>query len=359
MAAFAGCGALAFAAVSITIDGVATPGPAEGWIAVLQRGENASSEVNLTILPVTAGAVGPSPEVQIAASVCGPKAFEGALLLGGKSRLRRLRVLSPPAPIDGPSPTRPGHPIVETRDLRFLDASTQAFVTEGSVQVVRLALPAIHCAVPFTPNARQPGFVGAAAVVTGSMSLRVQNRWKAPLNLWPGPRLAQTWPYIGALPFISTRDLGEYRFVQGLSGRWSRPARSYFGVDVGALKNQASVDAARPSLASSTELSWSSSEPFAATARLTITDELRWWQSALIVATIWLAVGGSLLAALLLELLRSPEPAAHVSPITATEQQAPGRRRFSAIWLAGLAGLAGMLAFRVARSVLRHRRSLD
>jgi hypothetical protein len=303
--AFGVIAALAFAAVSITINSTPTPHSFDGWAAVLQQGRQAASKVQLSVAPTIPGGPGNAPRLRYSVAACGPTPFKGVLLLGKDARLDDFHVIAPPAPISGPEPTRPGEPTSVRRTLKLLDVSTGLFLTYSDTQIVRLSLPATKCITTYDDE-REPGFFGAAAAVEGSSESAVQIRSEGPLGLWTGPRSTQSWPYLGTLPGVSPYNLGEFRFVRGLSrGAWSRPPGSQFTVDVGALAEKAAVDFARPAPSSSTSLRWSQTQPYAAIARLTDTDSLGEWQTYLVLATIALSIGASFLAALL---LRSPNP---------------------------------------------------
>jgi hypothetical protein len=156
----------------------------------------------------------------------------------------------------------------------------------------------------FSPDHRA-GFSGQALTMTGRAGAAVERDWSAPFKWWSGPRTSQVWPLIGTIPGVPPAELGVFHGVEGLRGDWRRPLRQYFAVDVGALTSKTSVELARPEPSESTALSWRNNSPITPIARIVNTDALTMWQQRLVLATIWLSIGGSLLAALVLARLRS------------------------------------------------------
>jgi hypothetical protein len=297
----------AFWAISVTINSTPTPPRFEGWIAVLQHGRGSGSEINLTVSPASAGGSGDMPRVVYSVAACGPAPFRGVLLLGEDARLADLQRAEPAPPNSGSDPNRHKVRPEEVRTLRMLDVSTGTELSYRDVQIVRLAIPAVDC-VPRVPGELESAFFGAAMVVSGRARGAVETHSHGPLGIWAGPRSTQSWPYLGSLPGIDPRSLGEFQFEQGLApGAWRRPFRSQFNVDVGALNERATVDFARPTPASATSLSWSQTEPYSAVARVTDEEALGSWKTFLVFATIALGVGASFLAALLLGLLKPSE----------------------------------------------------
>ncbi|HEU5063266.1 MAG TPA: hypothetical protein VFT79_08975 [Solirubrobacterales bacterium] len=325
--AFGVLSAIAFAAVSMTINHAPSPPSFDGWIAVLQKGRYTASQVKLLIAPETPGGAGDQPRLRYTVTACGPRPFEGALLLGEDARLDDLEVLAPPAPTSGPAPTRSDEAISASRKLKMLDVSAGLFHTYSEVQVLRLALPATDC-VPADQGGREPVFFGAAALIAGNARAAVEAHSHGPFGIWSGPRSTQSWPYLGAPPDIAPQSLGEFRFVRGMAGGpWSRPAVSHFEVEVGSLTERATVDFARPTPAGSTSLSWSQTEPYAPIARLTNEESLGRWQTYLVLSTIALAIGASFIADLILRRRRlAATPAARQESID-TPFESPRRER--------------------------------
>jgi hypothetical protein len=139
---------------------------------------------------------------------------------------------------------------------------------------------------------------------------------------------------VGSVPGRPSSFRGIYRFDGGLAGSWFRSPQTYFKVDVGGVTAKATVDFARPILADVSALSWSQPTPFAGIARVTNADNLAKWQSVLTFTTIWLGIGGSLLAAFLFEtfrnrLLKADGEAAPAAPDTAA---VPVRPEMPLLW---------------------------
>lgn len=297
----------AFWAISVTINSTPTPPRFEGWIAVLQHGRGSESEINLTVSPASAGGSGEMPRLVYSVAACGPAPFRGVLLLGEDARLADPQRAEPAPPDSGSDPDRHKLRAVEVQTLRMLDVGTGTELSYRDVQIVRLAIPAVDC-VPPVPGELESAFFGAAMVVSGRARGAVETHSHGPLGIWAGPRSTQSWPYLGSLPGVDPRMLGEFRFEQGLArGAWRRPLKSQFNVDVGALTERATVDFARPTPSSVTSLNWSQTEPYSAVARVTDEEALGSWKTFLVFATIALGVGASFLAALLLGLLKPSE----------------------------------------------------
>lgn len=297
----------AFWAISVTINSTPTPPHFEGWIAVLQRGRDSESEINLAVSPALAGGSGDMPRLVYSVAACGPAPFRGVLLLGEDARLADLRRAGPAPPNSGSDLDRHRVRLGEVQTLRMFDVSTGTELTYRDVQIVRFAIPAAHC-LPRIPGEPESPFFGTAMVVSGRARGAVETYSHGPLGVWAGPRSTQSWPYLGSLPGIDPRSLGEFRFDQGLApGAWRRPSRSQFNVDVGALTEKATVDFARPTPSNATSLNWSQTEPYSAVARVTDEEALGSWKTFLVFATIALGVGASFLAALFLGLLKPSE----------------------------------------------------
>lgn len=294
--AFGLISAVAFWAISITINSTPTPSSFNGWVVALQEGRNPVSRINLSISPETPSGAGNKPRLRYSIAACGPVPFRGALLLGENAQLDDLQLATPPVPISGPEPTQLKESTEASQPLRMLDVSTGHSFVYPNVQIVRLALPAVDCA-PTAGNGNETAFFGAATVITGIAGEAVEKYSHGPLGLWAGPQSTQAWPYIGTFPGVNPHSLGEFRFGQSA---WSRPSASKFNVDVGSLAEKATVDFARPAPSSSTALSWSQPQPYAAIARVTDENSLGTWRTYLVLATISFAIGGSFLAALLL-----------------------------------------------------------
>lgn len=335
--AFGVFAAAAFAAVSVTINSAPSPPVFDGWVAVLQQGRHLDSKLRLSIVPEVAGGEGGRPVLRYSVAVCGPDPFEGALLLGDDARLDEPQVLVPPASFPGSSSTERDEPLFANRTLKVLDVPTGLFRTYSDVQVIRLALPASRC-IAEGEEGGESGFFGTAALVSGRVGAAVNSPTRGPLGLWAGPRSTQSWPYVGTLPGLNPSSLGEFRFVRGLEpGPWMRPPSARFEVGAGSLAQRASVDFARPDLSSSTALSWSQREPYAAAARVTDVDSLETWQTWLVLASIALAVGATYLAAVFLPQGRGGRSRDDVAERNRPQIVAPPRRSRGLLMLVLLA----------------------
>jgi hypothetical protein len=222
-------------------------------------------------------------------AACGVDPFQGVLLIGGAARLSDTRILGP----DGTS-------LSSVSDAEVFDASANQPILLGTVQALRFTLAPTRCVEHFSPGRAASGFAGTAIEITGRAGdAVVQSRH---FGVWAGPRSAQRWPLLGSLPGVPPTDLGEWR-IAGLPGSWRRAFQEYVQLDAGSLTTVGSVEAARPSLLDLTRLSWSSSSPFQASARVLNATALSTWQDWLVAATIVLALAGSLLAAAVFDLV--------------------------------------------------------
>lgn len=305
---------LAFWQVSGTLDYQPPPAPFPGWLAVVQPTRTAptSSQVQLQVVPLQPGAPGSHPALSYSVVACGPLPFSGVLLIGGDARLSKPRLLAPS-----------GTSLASIANAELLDIGSGQLVPLGAVQALRFTLAPIHCNERFSPGAATSGIFGLSAGIAGLVGHSVVQ--PARFGLWDGPRSTQSWPLLGAPPGIASTDLGEWR-VAGLPGSWSRPLKEYVRLDAGSLTTIGSLEAARPSLVDLTRLSWASTSSFQASARLLDTTALGEWQTWLVVVTIVLTLAGSLLAAVLFDLLpplrRAESTTIAVSGPTATTTQA-------------------------------------
>jgi hypothetical protein len=290
IAVFAVLAGLAFWQVSGTINAEPPATPFPGWVAVLQPTLNISgTQVQLEVHPLQPGDASNRPWLSYSLAACGVEPFRGILLIGGAARLTDTRMLGPA-----------GTSLSSISDSEVFDASGNESVPLGTVQVLRFTLAPTRCVAHFSPGRAPSEFAGTAIYITGRAGSAVVLNGQS--GVWTGPRSAQRWPLMGSLPGVSPEDLGEWR-IAGLPGSWSRTFHEYVRLDAGSLSTVGSVEAARPSLLDLTRLSWSSSSPFQASARVLNANALSTWQDWLVAATIVLTLAGSLLAATLFDLI--------------------------------------------------------
>lgn len=290
IAVFAVLAGLAFWQVSGTINAEPPATPFPGWVAVLQPTLRASgTQVQLEVHPLQPGEASNRPWLSYSVAACGVEPFRGILLIGGAARLGDIRMLGPT-----------GTSLSSISAAEVFDASGNDSITLGTVQALRFTLAPTRCVAHFSPGDAPSEFAGTAIDITGRAGGAVILNGR--FGVWAGPRSAQRWPLVGSLPGVSPEDLGEWR-IRGLPGSWSRAFHEYVRLDAGSLSTLGSVEAARPSLLDVTRLSWSSSSPFQASARVLNANSLSTWQDWLVVATIILTLAGSLLAATLFDLM--------------------------------------------------------
>jgi hypothetical protein len=287
--------------IAATINQQASIEPFRGWLAVLvptdSLGDIQNDQVKLRIEAVVPGAPGEHPALAYFVIVCGQGAFNGVLLIGGDAQLTNGFVTR--------GPGTGTYPVDSLADVTFAQRSMADL---GAVQLVHLTLPSLdRCAAEFSPDRPQTAFGGQAFEVVGLARARVQRN--GGLGWWSGPRSSQVWPSVGAIPGFDVMDAGSFTGIRGLQGEWSRPFRQYLQINVGGLTGRASLDEARPQPLSGTDLVWASVSPLQPSARLTNAYTMSDWQQRLVAAGILFGIGGSILAALLLELI---SPLSHV-----------------------------------------------
>lgn len=287
-------GILAFIVVSITVNAQPDTSPFRGWIAVLQEADGAtgSHQLKLVVNSTEPGARGRHPELTYTAAVCGNQSFRGVLVLGGNAQLNHARAV-------GPSGSDTD---VETLSNLKLGYPADA-VALGQVQLVRLD---IENPTPCLPEMADTsgGFVGTPVSVAGRLESPIQRTWSF-FAWWDAPRSSQAWPLVGGIPGFPPQALGVFDATDGLSGSWQRIPGQRNLINGGGLTGRATVEIARPEPTSTTGLTWESREPLQPVARVTDVDAMSAWQQRLVVAGIWLGIGSSLLATMLLEVGRS------------------------------------------------------
>lgn len=291
-------GVAAFTAVSATINGQPSMRPFPGWIAVLQRGDVSDNQVLLSATAELPGGRGDHPAVTYSVAVCGRSPFQGVLLVGGDARLAPIPGVRM---VTGPTRRSPAS-LRHISRLTFESVSFGSALELGEVQSVGIQIDhPSRCVGSFViPVSEPPQFSGVALTVTGRARSPVQRAWMGPASWWSGPRTSQVWPMIGTFPGAGPQELGEFRGLEGLSGGWSRPRLEYASVFVGSLTERAAIEFARPTPSELTSLRWDGLPGLRPAARLVNSDQLAVWQQRLVLATILLSVGASVLAGLLM-----------------------------------------------------------
>jgi hypothetical protein len=286
-----------YASVSATVNGEPSTSPFPGFVVLLQEADRFSQDqVKLIAAPLVPGGPGQQPALSYQVTVCGNQSFSGVLVIGGDARLSHLQGI----PALGTKTASEQSSIQDLPDVTFLDEGNAVGIPLdlGPVQAVHITMPTpSKCASAYSTQLTPPPFLGQAQVITGQAAAPVERQWR--LGWWVGPRSSQSWPLIGDLPGISVHDLGEFLAIDGLHGAWTLFTQEYFAVNVGGLQARASVEEARPTLSSSTDLDWDSPQPLQPFAVVTNTTSMSAWQDWLVAAGILLGIGGSLLASLL------------------------------------------------------------
>lgn len=257
-----------------------------GWVMVLVPSSDTSHEVGLHLRAGEPGAPGATPSVLLEVVVCGEKPFRGMLLLGGDARLRGLHVILPPGGRAQPPRVVDG----------LHDVGSDENVPLPNTEAVTFTLSRLTGCV----QGIGPGRFGTPIVFEGDLQAPV--RYTIALLGAVGPRQTQSWPTVGQVPWMSSQNLGAFT-LHNTTGDWMRPNQFEAAVSVGSLTNRAQVEASRPPVTSATDLRWQSNTAMTPTARLVDIDSQSQWQTALTATAIGFGIGGSLLAALLFEVL--------------------------------------------------------
>jgi hypothetical protein len=265
-----------------------------GWVMVLVPSSDTSHKVGLSLRARDPGAPGATPSVSLEVLACGEKPFRGMLLLGGDARLRGLTVILPPG-----GRAQPPRPVNVLHDVG-LDENVPLPKTEA----VTFTLSRLEGCI----RGVGPGALGTPIVFEGDLLARIKHT--VAVFGAVGPRQTQSWPTVGQVPWMSPQDLGAFT-LPNATGDWIRPNQFEAAVSVGSLTNRAQVEVSRPPVTGATDLRWQSNSAITATARVVDIDSQSQWQTALTAAAIGFGIGGSLLAALLFEVVvrrhRDPE----------------------------------------------------
>lgn len=302
-----------FAAVSATVNGQPSSEQFQGWIAVLQQGSDfgGDQEVMLSATALSPEIQNQHPLLRYSVSACGGGSFRGKLVLGGDARLTDLQA--------GPASAS-----VLRDELNFIIrdplSHSNSNIELGAVQILDIEMADLPECIPRSSLGQDDlGFSGLVQDVVGLVGAPIQRTWEG--LWWTGPRTTQVWPLIGTMPGVPLGLSGVFEGVNGLKGPWTIPTKRLY-VYGGAVNSRSTIDIARPELRSDTSLSWIQTQPLTPSVRLTDVEAMSAWQQGLVVATIALGIGGSLLASVLFEWTR--RPARHTP--TASEASAGGNR---------------------------------
>jgi hypothetical protein len=295
---------VAYGAVSGVVNAPAPTQAYPGWIAVLQPSHEAIPEqVEISVEALQPGAPGDHPALKYTVLVCGDRPFRGVLLIGGQARLDHPVVVDARR-VSSADTTIVGAPRLD--DLPNITIGQDATSWDlGPVQLLHVAIDQL---TPCTgaASSEQPLQAGTGEMVGGLARAPVQRPARY-FGLF-GPRSSQVWPLVGRFPGVSPDILGEFRRIRGLSGSWMVPPTLHNQVSIGSLAARVSLDLAVPPLTDTSRLVWNSFSPLRPAVRLTDTEVMAAWQQGLVVAGIFLGIGGSLLDSLLFELTRPKKP---------------------------------------------------
>ncbi|MDX8036575.1 hypothetical protein SK803_40820 [Lentzea sp. BCCO 10_0856] len=293
--------------------------PFDGWVAALQmRDETGPEQVVLSVRPAGTDVAGDRPFLEYSLLICGSQPFHGVLLLGGQARLDQPLLTS--------SPDQAAAKFVELESGSL--TGSQEKIDLGSVQIAEVNI------APATPCVSELGskdFVGSGYSVSGRVRAPIQ-RPATYMGLETG-RHSQVWPRVGGLPGVADAHRGFFEGDGPLRGSWLIPRRLSSKVTVGPLLPRAVVDVAVPPLSNASSIAWDQTSPIAATVRITNVDAMAGRQDLLAVAGIALGLGGSLLASMLFEVVKTRFGVAVPSPATGS---VPGQERLPRAAVSGL-----------------------
>jgi hypothetical protein len=300
---------LGYIALAITINGEPPYSTFSGWVAVMQKYDQASGDqVQLLVQAVTSGR---QPLVRYTVGICGSQPFTGDLLIDGGARLFRTAAV-PAFLTEGLTPAEPSIPPASIQRVAVVGGAPVAPPGQtgisypptsnfGPLEVAQIDAPS-----PLPCSSESPAASGTQAYVQGYLDVPIQQNSNGPFGLWQGPNVSQAWPLTGTLPYAGS-DV-DYSFNgpdigPALAGEWQFPAHEK--VEISSTSALWSVDAAQPAPALFSPLTWASDDPIQPTARLTDSGSTNTLQDWIVIAGVGMGIGGSLLAGLIVETLRS------------------------------------------------------
>lgn len=297
---------LGYIALAITINGEPPYSTFNGWVAVMQQyGQASGDQVQLLVQAATSGR---QPLVRYTVGICGPQRFTGDLLIDGGAEL--FRTTSVPALLtEGLTPEEPSIPPAPIKHVAVVGGSPASHTgisypptgNFGPLEVVQINAPS-----PVPCGSESPAASGTQAYVQGYLDVPIQQNSNGLFGLWQGPNVSQAWPLTGTLPYAGS-DVS-YSFngpdiIPALANEWQFPAHEQ--VEISGPSALWSVDAAQPAPALFSPLTWTSDDPIQPTARLTNSGSMNTLQDWIVIAGVGMGIGGSLLAGLIVETLRS------------------------------------------------------
>lgn len=279
--------AIAYVALTATINGLPPYHPFPGWVAVLQpSSERSGDKVDLE---VTSDATAGHPLVGYTVAVCGPHPYRGELLIGGEAELTEdIRAFpTPPAGVTEPTLHR-------LPDLMLKFAGQPSFDL-GAVQALPIRLGYVPpCVV--TSGGQFGG--GSAQGIAGLISAAIEQHWNAPFRLWSGPVASQAWPLTGTLPWLLSGEVGQFTAVTGLRGSWDLAFPQYVHVHNIYLPLTDTINSAVPVTTDPGTLDWRNSSWIRPLARLTNINYLSTLQTEAAICLVCFGVAGAWLASL-------------------------------------------------------------
>jgi hypothetical protein len=287
--------AVAYVALTATINGLPPYHPFNGWVAVLQpSNERGGDQVSLEVASEASAFPNGHPLVGYTVTVCGSHAYTGELLIGGDAKFTSYVPLPPPAQGE-PTPT-----VHRLSDLAFELGGQSPGYDLGAVQDLPIRLNYVP---PCVAASGSQGEFGEGREVMGYISAPIQQSWMAPFQLWLGPVASQAWPLTGEFPGPPSGVIGQFTAISGLRGSWDRAAPLYLHVYTIDLPLTETINSALPATTDPSTLDWRGSNSLWPLARLTDTNYLSNLQTGTAICTVFLTITGAWLATLTFEWL--------------------------------------------------------
>jgi hypothetical protein len=297
---------LGYIALAITINGEPAFSTFNGWVAVMQQyGQPSGDQVQLLVQAVTSGR---QPLVRYTVGICGSQRFTGDLLIDGGAELSRTGPV-PAFLTEGLTPAEPSIPPASIQHVAVVGGSPASQTGIGYPPTRNfgpLEVTQFNAHSPVPCSSESPAASGTQAYVQGYLDAPIQQNSNGPFGLWQGPNVSQAWPLTGTLPYAGSDVYYSFNgpdIGPALAGEWQFPAHER--VEISGPSALWSVDAAQPAPTLFSPLTWTSDDPIQPTARLTDSGSMNTLQDWIVIAGVGMGIGGSLLAGLIVETLRS------------------------------------------------------
>jgi hypothetical protein len=273
-----------YALLSITVNGLPPVFLSDGQAVFFQPASE--SKTDTIDLFMDSDAEGDHPFVQYQIDACGPRPYNGYLLLNQGAQLSHIE-----RSLDG-SAASPSYvqEIPEEYPTGSYNPNKVRF--PGHSQLIKISIPEVV-------SCRSSEGRGIE-VISGFMEAPLQQNWSGVWGLWHGPHASQSWPNFG--PLVET---GKFT-IAGVNGDWASPPESESSTIQDVDSRPWSVDSSVPAPEFEGQLSWSTNKAIDLNPIATITDaaSVALIQDWIVILAIGVGIGGGLLASVLYEQIR-------------------------------------------------------